>query len=102
MMLNKSIVDCGFGYGKGLIGSRVKKRLLKLPTDSKGEPDYAFMEQYMRQKEQKKIEKFQNYITKRNLNASNSDYDSFPSEHRNNSTGIIPNGKRKSQGYKKI
>ncbi len=65
MMLNKSIVNCGFGYGKGLIGSRVKKRFILLPKNSKGKPDYAFMEQFMRQKEQEKIEKFQNYIAKR-------------------------------------
>ena len=65
MMLNKSIVDCGFGYGKGLTGSRVKKRFVKLPITSKNEPDYAFMEQFMRQKEQEKIGKFKNYIAKR-------------------------------------
>ena len=65
MMLNKSIVSCGFGYGKGLIGSRVQKRFVQLPINSKGEPDYVFMEQFMRQKEQEKITKFQNYIAKR-------------------------------------
>jgi hypothetical protein len=65
MMLNKSIVNCGFGYGKGLIGSRVQKRFVKLPINSKGEPDYVFMEQFMRQKEQEKLENFQNYISKR-------------------------------------
>jgi hypothetical protein len=65
MMLNKSIAGCGFGYGKGLIGSRVEKRFLMLPITTKSNPDYAFMEQFMRQKEQEKIEKFQNYIIKR-------------------------------------
>jgi hypothetical protein len=64
-MLNKSIVNCGFGYGKGLIGSRVEKRFLLLPTTQKGEPDYVFMEQFMRQKEQEKLDKFQSYIAKK-------------------------------------
>ena len=41
------------------------KKIVLLPVNSKGEPDYAFMEQFMRQKEQGKIEKFQNYIAKR-------------------------------------
>lgn len=65
MMLNNSIVGCGFGYGKGLIGSRVEKRCILLPINSIGQPDYAFMEQYMRYKEQEKIDKFQKYIAKR-------------------------------------
>lgn len=64
-MLDNSIINCGFGYGKGLIGSRVKKRFVKLPTTPQGTPNYALMEQFMRQKEQEKIEKFQNYIAKR-------------------------------------
>ena len=65
MMLNNSIVGCGFGYGKGLIGSRVEKRCILLPINSIGQPDYAFMEQYMRYKEQEKITKYNRYITKR-------------------------------------
>ena len=65
MILNNSISNCGFGYGKGLIGSRVQKRFITLPINPKGEPDYLFMEQFMQQKEKEKLTKFQNYITKR-------------------------------------
>ncbi len=64
-ILNKSILGAGFGYGKGLIGSRVEKRIILLPTNSKGEPDYVFMESFMKQKEVDKKEKYQHYIAKR-------------------------------------
>lgn len=65
MMLNNSIIGCGFGYGKGLTGSRVEKRIIQLPINLNSEPDYAFMEQYMRQLENEKLLKYQKYIHKR-------------------------------------
>lgn len=65
LALNKSIENCGFGYGKGLTGSRVQKRFISLPINSQGEPDYEFMENYMRAKEQEKINAYKNYISKR-------------------------------------
>lgn len=49
-----SIKDCGFGYGKGLTGTRMKDRLVMLPIDSEGKPNWSFMEQYIKQ-EQKKV-----------------------------------------------
>jgi len=52
-----------FGFKRN--EAHLKKEKILLPVNSKDEPDYAFMEQFMRQKEQEKIEKFQNYITKR-------------------------------------
>jgi len=54
-----------FSYGFQLSSKDLLKKIVLLPVNSKGEPDYAFMEQFMRQKEQGKIEKFQNYIAKR-------------------------------------
>lgn len=54
-----------FSYGDQLSSSDLPKKKILLPINSKGEPDYAFMEQFMRQKEQEKIDKFQNYIVKR-------------------------------------
>ncbi len=65
MILNSSIINCGFGYGKGLIGSRVQKRFIPLPVDKKRKPDYLFMEKFMQQKEKEKITKFKKYIEKR-------------------------------------
>ena len=54
-----------FEYARKWRPIRMKKSKILLPINSKGEPDYAFMEQYMRQKEKEKIDKFQNHITKR-------------------------------------
>ena len=54
-----------FSYGFQLSSKDLLKKIVLLPITQKGEPDYAFMEQFMRQKEQGKIEKFQNYIAKR-------------------------------------
>jgi len=65
MMLDKSIKNSGFGYGKGLTGTRLKNRYVKLPINKYGEPDYEFMETYMRNKEQERINAYINYITAR-------------------------------------
>jgi hypothetical protein len=54
-----------YGYGYKFSQSRIKKQKISLPINSIGQPDYAFMEQYMRYKEQEKIDKFQKYIAKR-------------------------------------
>ena len=52
-----------FGFKRN--ETHLKKEKILLPTTSKGEPDYAFMEQYIKQKEQEKIDKFYTYISKR-------------------------------------
>ena len=65
MALNSSIKNCGFGYGKGLTGTRVKKRFVKLPSTIDGKPDYDFMELYIKSKEQGKFNDYTNYINKR-------------------------------------
>jgi len=65
LALNKSIENCGFGYGKGLTGTRVQKRYISLPVNEKGEPDFEFMEAFMKQKEQEKYQEYNNYIIKR-------------------------------------
>lgn len=54
-----------FSYGDQLSSSDLPKKKILIPINSKGEPDYAFMEQFMRQKEQEKIDQFQNFIAKR-------------------------------------
>jgi hypothetical protein len=52
-----------FGFKRN--ETHLKKEKILLPITSGGDPDYAFMEQFMRQKEQEKIKKFQNHIEKR-------------------------------------
>lgn len=57
-MLNNSIKECGFGYGKGLIGSRILKRFFLLPVTDLGTPDWQFMEDYIQEREQLLIRKY--------------------------------------------
>lgn len=51
--------------GNGATLTRLRRSKLLLPSNENDEPDFAFMEQYMRQKEQEKVEKFTKYISKR-------------------------------------
>lgn len=60
-LIKKQMEKFNWG-GNGATLTRLKRSKLILPENKKGEPDYAFMEQYMRYKEQEKITKFQNYI----------------------------------------
>ena len=51
--------------GNGATLTRLRRSKIILPITPEGEPDYAFMEQFMQEKEQEKLEKFQNYVSKR-------------------------------------
>ena len=62
--LDKSIQKCGFGYGQGLTGTRFKNRSIYLPINEAGNPDYEFMEAYMRYLEQKKLKTYLDYLNK--------------------------------------
>lgn len=44
-----SIKDSGFGYGKGLTGTRFKDRSVILPIDDEDKPNWQFMEDYIKQ-----------------------------------------------------
>jgi hypothetical protein len=63
-LIKKQMEKFNWG-GNGATLTRLKRSKILLPTNSKGEPDYAFMEKYMRQKESDKLVNFQNYISKR-------------------------------------
>jgi hypothetical protein len=54
-----------YSFNREINDNRIQREKILLPINSKGEPDYSFMEQYMRRKEQEKIDKFQNYISKK-------------------------------------
>lgn len=54
-----------YSFNREINDNRIQKEKILLPINKKGEPDYAFMEQFMRQKEQEKLENFKNYIAKR-------------------------------------
>jgi hypothetical protein len=54
-----------YSYSYTINSTRLKRQKILLPINPQGEPDYTFMEQYMWQKEQEKIEQFQQYIAAR-------------------------------------
>jgi hypothetical protein len=54
-----------YSFNREINDKRIQREKIILPINSKDEPDYVFMEHYMRQKEAEKITAFQTYITKR-------------------------------------
>jgi hypothetical protein len=54
-----------FAYGYKFNGQRMKRQKLLLPITPKGEPDWQFMEDYMKQKEKKMLEPTIEYLKKR-------------------------------------
>lgn len=61
--LNKAILNCGFGYGMGLTGSRSDVRKIMLPITTTGEPDYVFMENYIKELLQRKRQEYLDYVS---------------------------------------
>lgn len=51
-------------YHYGNMGSqeRIKREKIMLPIDNQGSPDYAFMEQYIKERERQIIQNYINYI----------------------------------------
>lgn len=62
-LLKKQMSKFNWG-GNGATLTRLKKTKILLPVNSKGDPDYTFMEEYMRNKERDKINNFKKYATK--------------------------------------
>ncbi len=50
-----------YGYGYKFAQKRIERQIVKLPVNSEGNPDYEFMEEYMRDVEQKQKERYRNY-----------------------------------------
>lgn len=63
--LNKGIQNCGFGYGMGLTGTRSDTRKILLPVTESGEPDFEFMENYIKELEAEKLAEYKTYVQKR-------------------------------------
>lgn len=51
-----------YGYGYKMGTGRLKRQKILLPIDSFGNPDYPFMEAYMKDQEKKLINKYHQYI----------------------------------------
>jgi len=64
-LLNKSVEGCGFSYGRGLTGTREKRRYVALPITDTKKPDYQFMEQYIKNIMDIKKQNYQKYISKK-------------------------------------
>lgn len=52
-----------FGFKRN--ETHLKNEILMLPANKKGEPDFEFMEAFMKQKEQEKFQEYDNYIRQR-------------------------------------
>ena len=50
-----------FAFGYKAFTERIKRQIIKLPTDSKGNPNWEFMENYMKALEHKHLEKITAY-----------------------------------------
>lgn len=66
-VFRQSIKDCGFGYGKGLTGTRFKDRVILLPTDAIGNPNWRLMEDYVKQEQKVQAQKIIDYYEQRIL-----------------------------------
>lgn len=60
-----SRIGVKYSFNREINDKRIKREKIILPTNNNGEPDYEFMGQYMRHKEQEKIEKYRNFVLKR-------------------------------------
>ena len=52
-----------YEYGYKFNGERMKRQKILLPINSKGEPDYVFMEKYMRQKEECLFKQYEKQVS---------------------------------------
>lgn len=57
---------CKYMYGYKFNENRMTKQKIMLPVNSKGEPDYKFMDDYMKYLEQKKLLEYLDYINLHN------------------------------------
>lgn len=51
-----------YSYGKMGSQESIKRERIMLPVDATGSPDYAFMEQYIKEREQQLVQKYISYI----------------------------------------
>lgn len=62
-LINKCSDRYSYGYIRN--DKRISREKILLPTTSHGKPDYAFMEQFMRAKEQEKLEEYAKFAHKK-------------------------------------
>ncbi len=54
-----------YAFGRKAFSDRLAKQIILLPVDIDEDPDYKFMESFIRQKEQEKLNQYAKYIKKR-------------------------------------
>lgn len=70
-VFKSSIKGAGFGYGKGLTGTRFKDRVILLPVDNNNSPNWLFMEDYAKQEMKSQAEKIVDYYEKKLIDEAN-------------------------------
>ena len=60
-----------YSFNREINDERIRREKILLPIDSQGNPDYAFMEAYMKDVEQKMLGKYKQFISKRLLDLNN-------------------------------
>jgi hypothetical protein len=63
-LIKKQMEKFNWG-GNGATLTRLRRSKLFLPINTKGEPDFEFMETFMKQKEQEKFQEYNDYISNR-------------------------------------
>jgi hypothetical protein len=51
-----------YSFNREINDIRINKEKILLPADDSGEPDYAFMEEYIREREMQLVQKYVSYI----------------------------------------
>jgi hypothetical protein len=54
-----------YSFNREINDDRIRKETILLPVNSERQPDYAFMEEYMRELEKRKIEEYKAFISKK-------------------------------------
>jgi hypothetical protein len=54
-----------YSFNREINDDRIRKETILLPVNSEEQPDYAFMEEYMRELEKRKIEEYKAFISKK-------------------------------------
>ena len=62
--LLKGVLSSFYWGSHGATLTRLKRSKILLPTDTRGQPDYVFMEQFIKEREQKKIQAYAAYVDK--------------------------------------
>lgn len=52
-----------YSFNREINDQRIKKEKILLPINSKGKPDYVFMEAYVKQKENELLKKYENFVS---------------------------------------